>query len=139
MLAAAKQKQCKSAAAIAAKVQQKFAVKVTVSSVQRALNKEGLKHLRHKVVPLLTAQQRQARINGTAAHRSDTVCWRDTTITDRMHAMGKPAGTMLQLIRQRKMYNASMPMSQDGFSWNGLPTHLVCLTLKISGLGATIG
>ena len=98
ILAAAKQKQCKSAAAIAAKVQQKFALKVSVSTVQRALRKEGLKHLRPKVVPLLTAKQRQARIKfGTAAQRSDTVCWRNIMITDssifRMHAMGKTAGS----------------------------------------------
>ena len=41
LLTAAKQKQCKSAAAIAAKVQQKFALKVSVSTVQRALRKEA--------------------------------------------------------------------------------------------------
>ena len=67
-------------------------MKVSVSTFQRALRKEGLKHLRPKVVPLLTAKQRQARIKfGTAAQRSDTVCWQDVMITDssifRMHAM----------------------------------------------------
>ena len=25
--------------------------------------------------------------------------------------------------------------SQEGFSWNGLPAHLICLPLKISGVG----
>ena len=47
---------------------------------------------------MLTAKQRHTRIKfGTAAQRSDTVCWRNTMITDsgifRMHAMGKPAGS----------------------------------------------
>jgi len=98
ILAAAKQKQCKSAAAIAARVQQKSVLKVSVSTVQRALRREGLKHLRPKVVPMLTAKQRHTRIKfGTAAQRTDTVCWRDTMITDssifRMHPMGKPAGS----------------------------------------------
>ena len=60
--------------------------------------KEGLKHLWPKVVPLLTAKQRQARIKiGTAAQRSDTMCWRNIMITDssifRMHATGKTAGS----------------------------------------------
>ena len=92
------QKQCKSTAATAAKVEQKFALKVSVSTVQRALRKEGLKHLRPKVVPLLTAKQKQARIKiGTAAQRSNTVCWRNIMITHSsifgMHAMGKRAGS----------------------------------------------
>ena len=98
ILTTAKQKQCKSAAAIAAKVQQKYALKVSVSTVQRALRREGLKHLRPKVVPMLTAKQRQTRVRfGSAAQRTDTVCWRNVMITDssifRMHAMGKPAGS----------------------------------------------
>ena len=41
ILTTAKQKQCKSAAAIAAKVQHKYALKVSVSTVQRALRREG--------------------------------------------------------------------------------------------------
>ena len=98
ILAAAKQKQCKSAAAITARVQQKSVLKVSVSTVQRALRREGLKHLRPKVVPMLTAKQRHTRTRfGTAAQRTDTVCWLDTMITDssifRMHPMGKPAGS----------------------------------------------
>ena len=42
ILTAAKQKQYKSAAAIAAKVQQNYALKVSVSTVQRALKRAGL-------------------------------------------------------------------------------------------------
>ena len=73
-------------------------MKVSVRTVQRALRREGLKHLRPKVVPMLTAKQRHTRTRfGTAAQRTDTVCWRDTMITDssifRMHPMGKPAGS----------------------------------------------
>ena len=35
----------------------------------------------------------------------------------------------------RKTCNASETMSQEGSSWNGPLTHLICLPLKISGLG----
>ncbi|DBA98143.1 TPA: hypothetical protein ACH3X1_014762 [Trebouxia sp. C0004] len=95
ILVAAKQKECKSAAALTARVQQKSVLKVSVSS---ALRREGLTHLRPKVVPMLTAKQRHTRTEfGTAAQRRDTVCWRDTMITDssifRMHSMGEPAGS----------------------------------------------
>ena len=98
ILAAAKQKQCKPAAAIAARVQQKSVLKVSVSTVQRALRRESLKHLRPKVVPMLTAKQRHTRTRfGTAAQRTDTVCWRDTMITDSSISgcisMGRPAGS----------------------------------------------
>ncbi|DBA91495.1 TPA: hypothetical protein ACH3X1_003126 [Trebouxia sp. C0004] len=41
ILVAAKQKQCKSAAAITARIQQKSVLKVSVSTVQRALRREG--------------------------------------------------------------------------------------------------
>ena len=100
ILAAAKQKECKSVAAITAKVQQKSVPKVSVSTVQRALRREGLKHLRPKVVPMLTAKQGDTRTRfGTVAQETDTVCWRDTMITDssifRMHPMEKPAGSCL--------------------------------------------
>ena len=98
ILAAAKQKHCKCAAAITARVQQKSVLKVIVSTVQRALRREGLKHLRPKVVSMLTAKPRHTRTRfGTAAQRTDTVCWRVTMITDssifRMHPMGNPAGS----------------------------------------------
>ena len=98
ILAAAKQKQCKSAAAITGKVQQKSVLKVSVSTVQHALRREGLKPLRPKVVPMLTAKQRHTRTRfGTAAQRTDAVSKSDTMITDssifRMHPMGKPAGS----------------------------------------------
>ncbi|DBA77842.1 TPA: hypothetical protein ACH3X1_009196 [Trebouxia sp. C0004] len=54
ILAAAQQKQCTFDAAITARVQQKSVMKVSVSTVQPALRREGLKHLRPKVVPMLT-------------------------------------------------------------------------------------
>ena len=83
ILTTAKQQQCRSAAAIAAKAQQKYALKVSVSTVQRALRREGLKHLRPKVVPMLTTKQRQTRVRfGTAALRTNTVCWCNVIITD---------------------------------------------------------
>ncbi|DBA77870.1 TPA: hypothetical protein ACH3X1_009224 [Trebouxia sp. C0004] len=97
-ISGSKAKQCKCAAAIAARVQQKYILKVSVSTVQHTLRRAGLKHLRPKVVPMLTAKQKHTGIKfGTAAQRTDTVCWRDTMITDssifRMHPTGKPAGS----------------------------------------------
>ena len=49
--------------------------------------------------------------------------------------------TVLQLIRPRKTCNASATLCQEGFSWNGPLTHLICLPLRQSlGLdGASIG
>ena len=46
---------------------------------------------------------------------------------------GSFSKTMLQLRRPRKTCNASAPMSQEGFSWHGPPSHLICH--PISGLG----
>ena len=97
VLAAAKQKHCKSAASIAAKLQQQSSILVSVSTVQRVLKREGLKHLRPKIVPMLTAKQKDARVRfATRAKRTDTVCWRNVMITDssifRLHPMGRPAG-----------------------------------------------
>jgi len=98
VLAAAKQKQCKSAAAIATKVQQKAGIKVSISTVERALKSQGLKHLRPKVVPMLTATQKATRVMfAKKCMRGELVCWRNVLITDssifRMHPMGKPAGS----------------------------------------------
>ena len=98
VLAAAKQKKCKSAAAIAAKVLQKSGIQVSVSTIQRTLKRQGLKHLRPKVVPMLTSKQKATRVQfGSKAKRRQFVCWRSTMITDssifRMHPMGKPAGS----------------------------------------------
>ena len=74
ILAAAKQKEFKSAAAITAKVQQKSVSKVSVNTVQRALRREGLKHLRPKVVPILTAKQRHTRTKLALQPREQTQC-----------------------------------------------------------------
>ena len=90
ILAAAKQKQYKSAAAIATRVQQKSVLKVNVNTVQRALGKEVLKHLRPKFVPMLATGTHTR--TSLALRTTDTVCWRDTMITDssmfRVHPMG---------------------------------------------------
>ena len=95
ILAAAKQKQCQSAAAIAAKVQQKSGLKVSVSTVQRSLKRGGLNH---QAQGSANADSKiETHKFATAAQRSDTVCWRNTMVTDSsiftMHAMGKPAGS----------------------------------------------
>ncbi|DBA90884.1 TPA: hypothetical protein ACH3X2_004254 [Trebouxia sp. C0005] len=74
ILEAAKQKQCKSAAAITARVQQKSVLKVSVSTVQRALRREGLKHLRPKVVPILTANRDTQGPNLALQPREQTQC-----------------------------------------------------------------
>ncbi len=96
-LTAAQHTECKTAAAIASEVQQQTGLKVTVSIMTRSLRQQGLRHLRPKIVPLMTLKQKATRVSfARKALRTETVAWRRTMITDssifRMHAMGKPAG-----------------------------------------------
>lgn len=96
-LTAAQHKQSRTAAAIASEVQQQTGLKVSISTLTRSLRQQGLKHLRPKVVPLMTAKQKAARLSfAKKALRRETVAWRRVMITDssifRVHAMGKPAG-----------------------------------------------
>ena len=54
--------ECFSAADIASKVQQDFQLEISISSVKRLLRRKGYQHLSPKVVCLLTAKQKLARV-----------------------------------------------------------------------------
>ena len=94
---AAKLPECTSAADIAAKTQQAMGLKLSTSSVKRLLRKKGLQHLTAKLVPMLTPQQKQARVRfARLALGRERCSWRRVLITDSkyfsLHAMGKAAG-----------------------------------------------
>ncbi|DBA98086.1 TPA: hypothetical protein ACH3X1_014707 [Trebouxia sp. C0004] len=89
--------ECTSAADIAARTKQDVEVQLSRSSVTRILKRKGMQHLSPKVVPLLTAMQKAARIKfARAALRTEVVSWHRVLITDskyfKLYAMGKPAG-----------------------------------------------
>ena len=92
--AAAQDVECKTASAIAARVQQQSGLHVSPSTMTRSLRKSGLQHLRPKTVPILTAKHRAARLQfAKAALRTS---FRRVLITDssifRLHGMGRPSG-----------------------------------------------
>ena len=89
--------ECTNAADIAARIKQDVEVQVSRSSATRILKRKNMQHLSPKVVPLLTAMQKAARISfPRAALRTQVVSWHPVLITDskyfRLYAVGKPAG-----------------------------------------------
>ncbi|DBA79928.1 TPA: hypothetical protein ACH3X1_008138 [Trebouxia sp. C0004] len=83
VLMAAQLPECTSAADIAARTKQDVEVQLSRSSVTRILKRKGMQHLSPKVVPLLTAMQKAARIKfARAALRTEVVSWRRVLITD---------------------------------------------------------
>ena len=94
---AAQLPECTSAADIAAKTQQAVGLKISASAITRLLRRKGLQHLSAKVVPMLTAKQKLARVTfAKAALRREKCSWRRVLITDskyfRLHSKGRPAG-----------------------------------------------
>ena len=97
VLMAAQLPECSSAADIVARTQQDLQLQLSCSTFTRILRRNGLKHLSPKVVPLLTARQKAARVKfARAALRRELVSWRRVLVTDskyfKLYAMGKPAG-----------------------------------------------
>jgi len=85
---------CKTASAIAVRAQQQSGVKMSLSTTTRYLRKQGLQHLRPRIVPILTAKHKAARLAfAKAALRSS---FQRALITDskifRLTPMGRPAG-----------------------------------------------
>ncbi|DBA87898.1 TPA: hypothetical protein ACH3X1_004887 [Trebouxia sp. C0004] len=77
VLMAAQLPECTSAADIAARTKQDVEVQLSRSSVTRILKRKGMQHLSPKVVPLLTAMQKAARIKfARAALRTEVESWR---------------------------------------------------------------
>ena len=67
------------------------------SSITRLLRRKGLQHLTAKVIPMLTASQKLARVRyARAALRRELCSWRRVMITDskyfRLDTSGNPAG-----------------------------------------------
>ena len=94
---AAQLPECTSAADIAANTERALGSKFSPSTVTRILRKQGLQHLRAKVVPMLTASQKLNRLRfAKAALRRELCSWRRVIVTDskyfRLRAMGRPAG-----------------------------------------------
>ena len=97
ILQAAQLPECTSAADIAAKTEQALGLKISASAVTRLLREKGLQHLAARVVPVLTAKHKLARVTfARAALRREKCSWRRVLITDskyfRLHTRGKPAG-----------------------------------------------
>lgn len=89
--------ECSSAGDIASKTEQDLGVHLSTSTIKRILRGKGLQHLSPKIVPLLTARQKLARVKfAKAALRRGSALWRNVLITDskyfKLYAMGKPAG-----------------------------------------------
>ena len=86
--------ECKTASAIAARVQQQSGLDVSLSTMTRSLKDSGLRHLRPKSVPILTTKHKAARLQFAKAALRST--FRRLLITDstifRLHAMGRPSG-----------------------------------------------
>jgi len=61
-MTAAQDLDCKTAGAIAVRVEQQSGVKMSLSTTKRYLRKQGLQHLRPRIVPILTANHKAARL-----------------------------------------------------------------------------
>jgi transposase len=85
---------CKTAGAIAVRVEQQSGVKMSHSTTTRYLRKQGLQHLRPRTVPILTAKHKAARLAFAKAALRST--FQRALVTDskifRLAPMGRPAG-----------------------------------------------
>ncbi len=85
---------CKTAGAIAVRVEQQSGVKTSHSTTTRYLRKQGLQHLRPRTVPILTAKHKAARLAFAKAALRST--FQRALVTDskifRLAPMGRPAG-----------------------------------------------
>jgi len=89
---------CNTADAIAAKTKQDLELCLSRSTVKRLLRGQGLLHLPPKVIRLLTARQKLARVKfAKAALRRELASWRRVMITDSkyfyLHNMSRPAAS----------------------------------------------
>ena len=96
-LTAAQLQTCKTSAAIAKQVRDSTGIKLAARTIRSLLRKNGLRHLRPKVVPILRAAQKQRRLKfAKQALRTELVSWRRVMITDscifRLGPRGRPAG-----------------------------------------------
>lgn len=97
VLEAAQLEECKSSADIAAYIRQQFGLILHKRTVQRVLRQSGLTFLSPKVVPILSAANKQKRLDfAKKALRRELVSWRRVMFTDskyfQLYAKGKPGG-----------------------------------------------
>lgn len=97
VLQAAQLEECNSSADIAAYVQEQFGLILSSRTVQRLLKDSGLQFLSPKVVPILSAANKQKRLQfAKKALRREIVSWRRVMFTDskyfQLFSRGKPAG-----------------------------------------------
>ena len=97
VLTAANLTECKSSADIAAYVLQHFGLKISRWTVQRLLRKSGLTFLSPKIVPILSAANKQKRLAfAKKALRREHVAWRRVMVTDskyfQLYAKGRSGG-----------------------------------------------
>ena len=86
-----------SAADTAAKTQQAIGLKISASAMTCLLRRMGLHHLTAKLVPMLTASQKLARVTFAKADlRRENCLWLRVLVTNskyfRLHSKGRPAG-----------------------------------------------
>ena len=93
---AAQLPECTSAADIAANTERALGSKFSSSTVTRLLRKQGLQHLRARIVPMLRACHKVDRVTfARKALRREICSWLRTMITDskyfKLQTMGRPA------------------------------------------------
>lgn len=93
---AAKQPGCSTAAAILAKTQQQVELNISLSTAKRLLRGQGLKHLSPRVVPIMTALHKAARLKlAKQIIRREGASMQRVMITDskyfHLHNMSTPA------------------------------------------------
>ena len=93
---AAQLPECTSAADIAANTERALGSKFSSSTVTRLLRKQGLQHLRARIVPMLKACHKVDRVTfARKALRREVCSWLRTMITDskyfKLQTMGRPA------------------------------------------------
>lgn len=97
VLQAAKLEECNSSADISAYVREHFGLILSRSTVQRIMSNSVLQFLSAKVVPILSAANKQKRLQfAKKALRREIVSWRRVMFTDskyfQLFSRGKPAG-----------------------------------------------
>ena len=94
ILEAAKLAECKGAAAIAARTQQVSGKLFSPSTVKRVLKANGLKHMRPRLIPLMTAKHKADRVAfAKKCMRRELVSYRQVLITDSKYFLVHPKGS----------------------------------------------
>ena len=94
IMEAAKLAECKSAAAIAARTQQVSGKLFSHTTVRRVLKANGLKHMRPRLIPLMTAKHKADRVAfAKKCSRRELASYRQVLITDSKYFLVHPKGS----------------------------------------------